>query len=311
MAISLLRQREIEQISSRAVMQKRAHRIFLNEDVIKRNTELVEGKRYYTFPIINMQGRAAIIANNSFDVGGVDAFVSERTQKIELLYQPWHLTFTDELEANASGAPIRSVAIEVATQSVYNSLDELGYTGVPSLGMYGIANQPNVAAYTLPPDGTGASTTFASKDADKILRDLNAIVYYASKLTKHAYNTTKLLVPPSVHEAMTQKYLGNPTNGGVYETALTRFLVSQEYSASGGITKDDIIIAPQLETAGPGGTPIIVAYNPDPEYIEYLRTPLSQRPLFETVEGVKSAMYCYAGATLLKQPLSCVIVPGA
>ena len=305
MSLSLLQQRQIEQLSQRIVVQKRQERIFVNEEIIPRSPELVLGKRYYTYPILNIQGRAAIIANQSFDVPDVDAFLEERTQRIERVYQPWTLPFTDELEANAAGVGYRSIKIELAAQSMYNTFDDLGYSGVEELGMYGMANQPNALQYTLPNDGAGASTRFIDKTAEQILRDMMDIAYFSSETTRHAYNTTKIMLPPSAFKPLFTKTL---TTSGVAETALTRFLVNQDYSTTTGIKKEDIIVAPGLEDAGPGGTPIAIAYNPRVDYIEYLRTPVQQRPLFDTVEGVKSALYAYAGAVLLRQPLSMVIV---
>lgn len=307
MALSSLLQRQIEQISQKIVVQKRQERIFLNEEIISRSTELVEGKRYFTYPILNIQGRAAIIANQSFDVPDVDAFIEERTQRIELIYQPWTIPFPEEIETSAAGMNYRPIKIELAAQSMYNTFDDLGYVGVEELGMYGMANQPNTLQYTLPADGTGATTQWTNKTAEQILRDAMGIVYYASELTRHAYNTTKLMIPPSAYKPFFQYTL---SNSGVAESAMTRFLVNQDYSKTGGIKNTDIIVAPGLETAGPGGTPMAIAYNPRPDYIEYLRTPVNQRPMFETVEGIKSALYAYGGATLLRQPLSMVQITG-
>lgn len=311
MGLSLLLQRQIEQISQRIVVQKRQERIFLKEDIIPRSSELVEGKRYYTYPILNIQGRAAVIANQSFDVPDVDAYVEERTQKIELIYQPWTIPFVDEIETNAANVSYRPIKVELAAQSMYNTFDDHGYVGVPELGMYGMANQPNALSYTLPADGNVSggvnSTRWIHKTAEQILRDATDLVYYSSEVTRHAYNTTKLMLPPSAYRPFAHKTL---TTSGVAETASTRFLINQDYAKTQGITNTDVIVAPGLETAGPGGTPIAIAYNPRSDYIEYLRTPVSQRPIFQTVEGVKSALYAYGGAILLRQPLSFVTITG-
>ena len=307
MALSLLLQRQVEQISQRIVVQKRQERIFLNEEVISRSPELIAGKRDYTYPILNIQGRAAVIANQSFDVPDVDAFIEERTQKIQVIYQPWTIPFIEEIETNAANVNYRPIKIELAAQSMYNTFDDLGYNGVDDLGMFGMANQPNGLTYTLPADGTGASTRWVNKTAEQILRDVTDIVYYSSEVTRHAYNTTKLMIPPSAYKPFAHKTLSGT---GVAETAATRFLVNQDYAVTPGLKNTDIIIAPGLETAGPGGTPVAIAYNPRVDYIEYLRTPVSQRPIFEDVTGVKSALYAYGGAVLLRQPLSYVRIEG-
>jgi hypothetical protein len=65
-----------------------------------------------------------------------------------------------------------------------------------------------------------------------------------------------------------------------------------------------------LETAGAGGTPIAIAYNPRPDYIEMMSTPTIQRPLFDNVEGIRSALAKWTGAVLCRQPLSLVLCPG-
>jgi hypothetical protein len=306
MAISILMQRQIEQISTRAVVQKRAERLFSEDKgIIPQSPDIVAGKRYYTYPIVNMQGRAALIANSSFDVPGVDAFVEERTQKIELLYQPWSLPFPDEIEASAAGVNINGIQIELAAQSIYNAVDDLGYNGSPNIGLFGIANQPNALSYTLPADGTGASTRWINKTAEQILRDIQGMAYYSSKVTVHAYRTTHILIPPSAFEPLTQKWL---SDSGVAETPYVRYLINQGLTIDGG--SKIIHVAPGLETAGAGGTPIAICYNPRPDYIEMLDTATQQRPMFESVEGVRSAMFRYSGAVLARQPLSIVVIPG-
>jgi hypothetical protein len=306
MAVSILLQRQIEQISTRAVVQKRAERLFSEDKgIIPQSPDIVAGKRYYTYPIVNMQGRAALIANSSFDVPGVDAFVEERTQKIELLYQPWSIPFPDEIEASAAGVNINGIQIELAAQSIYNAVDDLGYVGSPNIGLFGIANQPNALAYTLPADGTAASTRWINKTAEQILRDIQGMAYFSSKVTSHAYRTTHIMIPPSAFEPLTQKWLAQ---SGVAETPYVRYLINQ------GLTIDQgskvIYVAPGLETAGTGGTPMAICFNPRPDYIEMMSTPTIQRPLFESVEGVRSALVKWTGAVLCRQPLSVVNIFG-
>ena len=306
MAVAPYIQRQIEQITNDAVIQKRVERKFIGAgSLITGGSDLQVGAKYYTFPVFNVQGRAALIANNAFDVGSVDAFVSERTQNIELLYIPWSVNFTEQEHANFAGiGSIQGYSIPIAIEAMYNRIDEMGYIGEPTVGLYGLANNPNVATVTLPNDGTGATTEFANKTPEQVLRDLNSIAYSVSRSTLHAYNTTTIAVPPSVWDQIFNRIL---SASGTTQSVLTTFRQNQE-QVEGNVK---IRVAPGLEWAGAGGTPLIIAYNDRSDYVKYLKTGLKRRPLHSNVEGTKSAMYCYLGAVLIKQPLSLIYVTGA
>jgi hypothetical protein len=311
MAISLTLQRQIEQFSQDIVVQQRAERMFITPGkVVPHYGDLIEGKRYYTYPILNMQGRAAVIANNSFDVAGVDAFTEERTHKVELIYQPWNIPFPEQIESGAVGINQQGVAIELATQAIYNTLEDIGYNGLNGMGMFGIANQPNVLQYVLPADGTGSTTQWLNKTAEQILRDVMGISYFNSKSTRHAYNATHLYLPPSAWEPF--RFTKTLTTSGTAETPYARFIANLGQDRSDNpINPENIKVLPGLETAGTGGTPVAIMCTPTPRNIGYLKTAgIKQRPMFENVEGIKSAQYVYAGGLLLKQPLSFTVIQG-
>jgi hypothetical protein len=312
MNFDIFLQRELEKISQKIVIQKRAERMFAESGkILSHSTDLPEGATSYTFPIMNMEGRAAIITNSSFDVGGVEALIEERTRRVHVAWQPFSILFTQEINARYAGRNISAVAMEVAAQSMYNLVDEIGYEGLAargydSLANPGLLNQPNALLYTLPADGTAGSTTLASKSPEQVLRDLSGIAYHSAKITDHAYVGKILLVPKSVYETITTRIFGNSTSQTIY----TVFLQNQQIQ--GGLGIDQIIPMPKLDTLGPGGTPMIVCYNPRPDYIEYLKTPgISRRPWFPDLTGTRSAYYGYNAGVLLRQSLSLTYAYGA
>lgn len=310
MAHTFTRQ-QIEQMSARSIVQTRQERLFVegaSNAMLPSYSDLKRGAKYYTVSVHNFQGRAHLIANNDFSVAGTfDSFVSERTQNIELLAAKYGLNFTEEHHAEYAGRNLKAEQIELATQAIYNRQDDLGYYGELGFNIYGFTNQPNVHQFSLPADGAGGTTFWDNKTAEQILRDMQQIVYSASRRTRWAYHTTHLAIPSEVWEILAFTILSGLNSTS---TVLSAFLTNQQV-LGGGHGKVEIVLAPGLSTAGPGGTPLVVAYNPHERNIGVLETPgVDSRQPRESVEGWSGMFYKYVGGIALLQPLSMTYVTG-
>jgi hypothetical protein len=302
---------QIEQMSARSIVQTRQERLFVEgaeRAMLPSFSDLKRGAKFYTVSVHNFQGRAHLIANNDFSIAGsFDSFVSQRTQNIELLAAKYGLTFTEEHHAEYAGRNLKSEQIEMATEAIYNRQDDLGYYGEAGLNLYGFTNQPNVHQFTLPADGGGGSAFWDDKTPEQILRDMQQIVYSASRRTRWAYHTTHLAIPPEIWEVLAFTILSGLNSTS---TILSAFLTNQQV-LGGGHGKVEIVLAPGLSNAGPAGTPMMVAYNPSERHIGILETPgIDSRPVKESVTGWDGLFYKYVGGIALLQPLSMTYVQG-
>jgi hypothetical protein len=302
---------QIEQFSARSVVQTRVERLFVEgaeRALLPSYSDLKRGAKFYTISVRNFQGRAHLIANNDFSVAGsFDSFVSERSQQIELLAAKYGLTFTEEIHADYAGVDLKGQQIELATEAIYNRQDDLGYFGEPGINLYGFTNQPNVHQFTLPADGAGATAFWDDKTPEQILRDIQQIVYSASRRTGWAYHTTHLAMPPEIWEILAFTILSGLNSTS---TILSAFLTNQQV-LGGGHGKVEIVLAPGLSTAGIGGTPLMVAYNPNEKNIGILETPgIDARPVQQTLTGFDGLFYKWVGGIALLQPLSMVYING-
>jgi hypothetical protein len=300
---------QIEQISARQIVQKRRERLFTegsNHAMIPSYSDLRRGAKQYTVTVRNFQGRAHIIANNDFSTAGTfDSFVSERTQTIEMLAAKYGLTFTEEIHADYAQMDLKGDQIALALEAIYNRQDDLGYYGALANNLYGFSNQPNVHNFTLVADGAGASPFWDDKTPEQILRDMQQILYSAARRTQFAYHTTHIAIPQSVWEVLNFTILAGLNSTS---TILSALITNQQILGNGhGTVK--FVIAPGLETAGPGGTPMMVAFNPAEDNMGILETPgIDARGPFETLVGNEGLFYKYVGGIALLQPLSMVYV---
>jgi hypothetical protein len=161
--------------------------------------------------------------------------------------------------------------------------------------MYGLSNNPNVNIVALPADGAGSATTISSKTAQQQLRDLNAVATATTKVSKHTFVADTLLVPTTVWDAIQTTYV-NPSYNT--DTVYRAFLENQKLQ--NGITT--ITCVPPLDTAGPGGTPMMIAYKKDDSVLHYVRSAgIHRRPWIQSVRGVGSALLGNSGGIAIKQ----------
>jgi len=106
-------------------------------------------------------------------------------------------------------------------------------------------------------DGTGASRLWSEKDADLILRDVNAALNAPFNATKETQRANTLLLPSTKMQYIAEKRVGDTTM-----TILAFLKENNSYTLETGQPLT-IIGSRELETAGTGGTARMVAYDND------------------------------------------------
>lgn len=168
-------------------------------------------------------------------------------------------------------------ARKVAESFIYG----IAMRGSTEKGLTGIVNDANVPTANVTADGTGATTAFANKTADQILRDVNAALNAPFNATKETQRANTLLLPSTRMQTLSATRLG-ATN----ETTILKFLrENNAYTLETGQALT-IIGTRELETAGAGGTARMVAYDNDKGVVQmHLPGPHEFLPAFQ-----KSAM---------------------
>lgn len=136
---------------------------------------------------------------------------------------------------------------------------ELGYiqminrcfsVGIPEIGIFGLLNHPDCHRIEAPYPISRSATP----DQNNFLLNLGAQTIETA--TNYEYTPNTLLIPKSRERILKNQLFG--TSGDV--SVLKFYLRENE--------KMSIEVAPELETAGPGGTPMAVFYERSPEVLE-------------------------------------------
>lgn len=284
------------------IVQNVPTRKFLNGELVA--PEPIQfGQRTHTYPYMTIAGRAVVTAwGGAVDVSGTDVFIDERFVPIKPLQNGWSIHQHD-LDASAySNADLYPARMEAAYQLVMDGIDTIGYTGVADTEIYGLASQPNANIVTIPATGVGASTTFESKTAAQIVEDLEELLFTVPSLTDGTYVTTDILLPTSAYIAAVRTKDAGSDN----ESAITIF----RKNARLYVKNVNIIQCPYLDTAGPGGTSVAIAYNNNKKYLEYLRTGIRQSPVTQSNNTWSGVVDCSVAGIALKQPISFVAAYG-
>jgi hypothetical protein len=297
MANTIFRPSDLEQLLQNVIIEQMPERMFTGNKILS-TTPVALGARIVTLSKANVYGRAAFVTwGNTQDIPTVDVFIEEVSIPVHPLKIKYGVTEDEILSANFAGIDVRSPRVEAASQAMLDRIDDVGYIGVPKLNIYGIANQPNANIIVPSATGAGGLTTFASKDAEGCADMLFALVTEAGRVSRNAYKTTTILIPVDTHYTLSNKR--SLAQHG--KTALEIFYdsISQVYSDI------KVLPCPYLDTAGPGGTPIAIAFSPNPKHIGYVRVGGLKMSPVETYMGtMEGRMSAYLAGIFASQQIS-------
>jgi hypothetical protein len=294
---ALYTNRDLEVRTAEILTKAREERFFLEDGkLVSFSDDFPMGAKTYTYRVMDVLGRASIIANGVLKSEDMNLFVHERFVPIQYLWQEFTFPFMDELHAGFAGLDMRGAQLEAAAQFIYNAIEEVGWIGAPGTNTIGFSTHQNVNILTLAPDGVGPNPTrISSKSPQQMLRDLNIIAGTTQRISKRAFVADTLLLTQDVWDTITGTYLNIGTNS---QTVYAAFLENQRLQ--NGIKQVEII--PQLESAGSGGLPLVIAYKKSPKVLHYVRSRgITRRPYFQNVQGVTSGILANTGGVVAKQ----------
>ncbi len=210
-------------------------------------------------------GRAKFIGGNTFDIPYADTLMSQHTQGFHLaaIGYEWN---TQEMQRAAklgrSLSADKAAAARKAAAAFKRSVAMTGRTpGAPTSekGWTGLVNNASVPAATVAADGTGATTTWATKTPDQISRDIWAAVNAIETQTGETHTATTVALP-------TQKlrYIEQTRMSDTGSTILAYIRGNRD----GG---ENIEFKPirELAGAGSGATDRLIAYDSAKEVAQF------------------------------------------
>ncbi|MGK9234531.1 DUF2184 domain-containing protein [Inquilinus limosus] len=220
-----------------------------------------------TFFSTDRVGQADWISHLAKDIPLADVERAQSEHAIEMAAIGYRYTLQELGQAMmVPGTNLSADRAAAAVRAYEEFMDGLALRGVPpsgsAKGWTGLINDPNVTAGLVANDGAGASTRWADKTPDQILRDLNELLtgVYQESLTVELADTLLLPIDRFTHLADT------PRSGSSDLTILEYLRRSNTYTAITGAPLT-IRAVRGLADAGPGGTARMVAYRRDPQVV--------------------------------------------
>ena len=185
--------RQLEAIKAQTYDVKRANLNALQ--LMPVSTDVPEGATTITYRQYDTVGMAKVIANYANDLPRADVTGKEFTSNIRSIGNAFGYNTQEIRSAIFAGVNLPARKAMAATRAHQEKINALAFTGDADHGLPGLISNTNVPEVTLLADGTGTSKTFASKTADKIVRDVNSLINKIISQSKGVHRATEVWMP--------------------------------------------------------------------------------------------------------------------
>lgn len=224
------------------------------------NSSMPVGAEQYTITIMDRVGEVKHIKDFSKDLSRVELSTTQGSMNVFTMGISYAWTVNEIRNAMYAGVPLQTKKAMFARDLMARKFDDILLTGESVTGAKGLFNLTGTDTYTVTADGTGASKTFETKGADKIVRDLNGPLGQMILNSKEIHTPNTVILPLSTYQ-----YIGATRVGdGTSDTVLSYWLRTNPY----GISSADYSV--KLETAGSGNTKRMLAYEKNPNVLEMI-----------------------------------------
>ncbi|MCR8961655.1 DUF2184 domain-containing protein [Brevibacillus halotolerans] len=213
-----------------------------------------------------------IIGGETNDIPVMQANTTKDIYKVFNFANILKVPFIDQQKLQNIGRSLDDILDKGIRLNYNKSIDNIVYTGVPSAGVYGLVNSPDITASAVAA-GESGQTKWNKKTPDEILADINAII--TDTWAASEYDLTgmanHILIPPQQYAYLVGTKVSEAGN-----ISILQFLLDNNIGKNQGI---DLTIAPSrwCSEAGTGGTDRMVAYVNDEDRVNFdLTVPLSR-----------------------------------
>ena len=209
--------RQLEAIKAQTYDVKRANLNALQ--LMPVSTDVPEGATTITYRQYDTVGMAKVIANYANDLPRADVTGKEFTSNIRSIGNAFGYNTQEIRSAIFAGVNLHARKAMAATRAHQEKINALAFTGDADHGLPGLISNTNVPEVTLLADGTGSSKTFASKTADKIVRDVNSLINKIISQSKGVHRATEVWMPVEQYAL-----IATTQNSTASDTTILQFL---------------------------------------------------------------------------------------
>ncbi len=209
--------RQLEYIRTKLYNVKKINLSALN--LMPLDTSVPEGAETLTWRAYDTVGSAKIIASYGNDLPRADVIGSENTTKIKSLANAFGYTVMELRAAAMAGVNLTQAKMNAAARAHQEFINRLAFNGDTEHGLPGFLTNPNIPSVVLPADGTGSTTTWSTKTAAQIVRDVNLLINTVRTQSAGFYEANEVWLPIAQ-----QALIASTQNSTASDTTVLGFL---------------------------------------------------------------------------------------
>lgn len=211
----------------------------------------------------DIAGKAEFLSAKGFDMPFADVSESQfiRQNYLAGIGYEWDLGTLKRAQKMGRDLPAAKAraARKVAEAFIYG----IAIRGHTEKGWTGLVNLTSVPTANVPADGTGATTGWATKTPDQIMRDVNLVLNDVYNNTGEVHVANTLALPSTALQYANGLRIGDGAD------TLMKFIKENNAYTLATDQPLKIVATRELETAGASSTRRMVAYDRAPEVIQF------------------------------------------
>lgn len=290
-------EKELTYVKSRTYDAKLAELKGLS--LIPISTEAGSGMSEIAYRRYRGVGFAKVIADYAKDFPRVDVFGEEASVKVKGIGDSYGYSIPEIRASQRAGKQLDQRRATMARRAHDEQINKMLLKSDEKWGTNGLIDYPGITEISLPADGTGSSKTWASKDVDQILRDINLLVDAVMVPTNGREAPDTLILPLAQYNDLANRRLPN--------TDVT--LLSYILNNNPQIKKIDWLV--ELKGVGAGNTDRMMVGKFDPEHITgEIPQPFEQFDAQQ--EGMEFTIPCHSecAGTIIYYPMAFAFADG-
>lgn len=248
-----------------------------------------------------------LMFDNANDIPVIQADLGKTVWRVFNWAEYWTLSYIQKEKFKKTARN----AEDILTKGIHLHFDQFCdrnvYRGFTKVGSTGLLNNPSVTRVAAAATGTGSATTWASKDADAILEDINdalSAVWAANEMADNAL-PNHILIPVEQFGLIVTRKVGDDGDKSILTYVLENNLTTQQGKK--------LVISPckYCKGAGQSSTDRMVVYINDSEMIEFEMTqPLTRWEIERANLAYKTPYVAQVSEVKFKYPTTVRYVDG-
>lgn len=259
-----------------------------------------------TYEFFSQVGMAKIISNYADDLPRVDVHGERFTSDIRGIGDSYDYSIQDVRKGAKTGKSLPQRKAIAARRGNDQRVDKIAWYGDSEYNLFGLLNNPNITAGVVQVGATSGNYTWATKNPDEILLDMNDAVTDTFELTNGLEIPDTMLLPIAQHALVSRTRLAAGT-----DTTILQFFLSNNPSITAVEWINEMNAVDPLPSGDTGPKDCMVTYYKDSEYLS-LEIPqmFEQFPAQPNNLGWVVNCHSRCGGVIIPYPLVVRVVEG-